>query len=204
MKSELFKHHAWLVQTLVISGGLTLVEINERWRNTEMSGGLDLPRSTFFRWKRDIYKTTGILIECRQGSYTYFISNYKDLNFDSVKIWMFQVMSLSNYLLGNLGLQNRIIFGKLTFATGVMDNLGRAMDKDQLVDIAYEYLDNRIIVAPYYIKTFIQSAFLLGKLEDGGFKWFDLGKVKEMRITETRFQMDYDPEIFAREMLNLS
>ncbi len=44
----LFKEYIWLVNTIHDAGGITLKEINEKWTATEMSGGVELSRSTFY------------------------------------------------------------------------------------------------------------------------------------------------------------
>lgn len=40
--SELFKEYIWLIDLLKTYGGITFEEINEKWVQTEMSGGVDL------------------------------------------------------------------------------------------------------------------------------------------------------------------
>lgn len=37
--STLFKEYIWLVKTIHEAGGITLADLNEQWRQTEMSGG---------------------------------------------------------------------------------------------------------------------------------------------------------------------
>ena len=46
-----FKEYIWLVNTIRKSRRITLSEINEKWVETEMSGGVELARSTFNRHK---------------------------------------------------------------------------------------------------------------------------------------------------------
>ncbi len=40
-----FKEYIWLVNTIRRAGRITLAEINERWMQTEMSGGVELARA---------------------------------------------------------------------------------------------------------------------------------------------------------------
>jgi len=46
-----FKEYIWLVNTIRKARRITLAEINERWINTEMSGGVEMARATFNRHK---------------------------------------------------------------------------------------------------------------------------------------------------------
>ena len=85
----LFKEYIWLVNTIYQAGRITLNDINKKWMKTEMSGGVELARSTFNRHKVAIADIFGICIECdRSNGYTYYIGNAEVLRKDSVQNWM--------------------------------------------------------------------------------------------------------------------
>lgn len=69
--------YIWVINTILNNGKITLKELNEKWKaNVDLSGGLDLPRQTFDRWKGSILDLFGIIIECeRRGGYKYYIEN---------------------------------------------------------------------------------------------------------------------------------
>ena len=48
-----FKEYIWLVNTIRQARRITFEEINEKWLNTDMSEGVELPRSTFLMTERD-------------------------------------------------------------------------------------------------------------------------------------------------------
>ena len=200
MNNKLFLKYEWLVNTLIKTGGLTLKEINERYKaNVDLSGGLGLPRNTLYRWRDDILDAFAVIIECDRKSKKYYVSNKKELNFEAMKLWMFQVMEFGNYLVTHVGLYKRIIMEPFTFDTGVMDGIVKAMLHFNMIDFAYEDMNNRQVVAPYYIKVHHQKAYLLGKPEDSDFKWYDLEKIHDVKILETGFKMDDNPEILAEK-----
>lgn len=58
-----FKEYIWLVNTIYKARKITLAEINERWLETEMSGGVELARTTFNRHKDAIEDIFGNLHE---------------------------------------------------------------------------------------------------------------------------------------------
>ena len=60
----LFKEYIWLVNTIYQARKITLNDINQKWMKTEMSGGVELARSTFNRHKAAIEDIFGIYIEC--------------------------------------------------------------------------------------------------------------------------------------------
>ena len=57
------KEYIWLVNTIRKARRITFAEINERWLETEMSGGVDLPRATFKRHHEAIEDSFGIFID---------------------------------------------------------------------------------------------------------------------------------------------
>ena len=46
-----FKEYIWLVNTIYHAKAITLAEINERWLKTDMSEGMEMARTTFYRHK---------------------------------------------------------------------------------------------------------------------------------------------------------
>ena len=66
-----FKEYIWLVNTIYRAGEITLVEINEKWLQTEMSEGVPLSRTTFHRHR--------IAIEEIFGRHTLFAGKLKFL-----------------------------------------------------------------------------------------------------------------------------
>ena len=82
----LFKEYIWLVGTIYRAKGITLAEINERWKRTEMSEGMDMVRATFIRHVQAVEDIFGIIIDCdRRNGYRYYISNERVLREDSVQ-----------------------------------------------------------------------------------------------------------------------
>ena len=72
----LFKEYIWLVNTIYQARNITLEDINRKWIQTEMSGGVEITRSTFIRHKNAIENIFGIYIECdRKNDYKYYIGN---------------------------------------------------------------------------------------------------------------------------------
>jgi hypothetical protein len=73
------KEYIWLVNTIRKARRITFAEINERWLETEMSGGVDLPRATFNRHNDAIEDIFGIFIDCdRQNGYKYWLNQKKN------------------------------------------------------------------------------------------------------------------------------
>ena len=99
-----------MVNTIYKARKITLVEINEKWVDTDMSGGVALARSTFNRHKDAIEDIFGIFIDCdRQNGYKYSIGNDSVLREDTIQNWMLSTLSVNNVISESLSLQNRIL-----------------------------------------------------------------------------------------------
>ncbi|MBR5743994.1 MAG: WYL domain-containing protein, partial [Muribaculaceae bacterium] len=93
----LFKEYIWLVNTIRRAKRISLAEINEKWIDTDMSGGVPFARTTFNRHKDAIEDIFGIYIDCdRRDGYKYFIGNEYVLREDSVQNWMLSTLSVNN------------------------------------------------------------------------------------------------------------
>ena len=105
-----FKEYIRLVNTIRKARRITFAEIQERWLDTDMSGGVELSRSTFARHKIAIEEMFGIYIDCDlKNGYQYFIGNEDVLRNDSVQNWMLSTLSVGNIISESLSLQDRIL-----------------------------------------------------------------------------------------------
>ena len=106
----LFKEYIWLVNTIHHAGRISLRDINKKWMRTEMSGGVELARTTFNRHKEAIEDIFGIFIDCnRRDGYRYYIGNENALREDSVQNWMLSTLTVNNIIGESLNLQHRIV-----------------------------------------------------------------------------------------------
>lgn len=61
-----FKEYIWLVKTIHTAKRITLKELSDRWRETEMSGGLELARTTFNRHKDAIEQIFAFILNATE------------------------------------------------------------------------------------------------------------------------------------------
>ena len=81
-----FKEYIWLVNTIYHVKAITFAEINECWLKTDMSEGVEMARTTFYRHKCAIEDIFGIYIECdKKNGNKYYIGNEYVLREDSVQ-----------------------------------------------------------------------------------------------------------------------
>ncbi|MBR1464895.1 MAG: hypothetical protein IJ607_00875 [Bacteroidaceae bacterium] len=102
-----------------------MAEINHKWVRTDMSGGVEMARTTFFRYKEAIQDIFGLIIECdRKNGYEYYIENEEVLEENTVQNWMLSTISISNMLNENASMQEGFGDGLGTKWEGFGDGFG--------------------------------------------------------------------------------
>ena len=57
----------WIVETIYRAHKISFEELNRRWMdNVDLSGGEEMLKRTFHKWKWNIFDTFGLSIECEK------------------------------------------------------------------------------------------------------------------------------------------
>jgi hypothetical protein len=157
-----------MVETIYMSNGITLQEINEHWTRTEMSGGMPMIRQTFNRHRKAIQDMLGINIECRtRGGYRYYIKDKESLKNNSFKSWMLDSLSINNILMDSGSLKERLLMEHIPAGKEYFQAIINAMKVNHKIKITYHKFGSAepysIVVEPYAIKVFKQRWYLLAK-----------------------------------------
>ena len=202
----IFKEYIWLVNTIYKARRITLEEINRKWVQTDMRGGLEIARSTFGRHKDAIEDIFGIFIECdRRNGYQYYIGNADVLSEDSIQNWMLSTLSVNHIISESLSLQKRILLEPIPSAKGYLERIIEAMKKKRLITIHYQKYSAKdakaYLIAPYCIKLYHRRWYLLGRYESGDFSVFSFDRIKELLISNEVFEIDegFDAEEYFSE-----
>ena len=101
----------WIVDTIYKARKITFEELNRRWRdNVDLSGGEELLKRTFHKWKWNIFDTFGLMIECETSApYRYYIENVDDMTNGSIENWLLSTYSVSNALIESKSIKDRIL-----------------------------------------------------------------------------------------------
>ena len=203
---DVFKEYIWLVNTIRKAGKISLAEINKKWRETEMSGGLDFARSTFNRHKDAIQDIFGIIIECdRKAGNKYYIGNSHVLEEDSVQNWMISTLTVNNMLSESKTMRERILLESVPSEGEYLQMIIEAMQKSLRVAIDYQKYTaaapRHFTIEPYCLKLFRQRWYLLAHFhrdatpERAGadyFGIFSLDRIKHLEITDIEFKVNED------------
>lgn len=166
--SVLFRQYLWMVETIYRSNGITFQEFNERWVNTEISGGIPMIRQTFDRHRRAIQDMFGINIECRtKGGYRYYIEDKDLLKNNHFKSWMLDTLSISNILMDCGVLKDRLLLEHIPAGKEYFQTIVKAMKMNHKIRITYRKFGQAepytLAVEPYAIKGFKQRWYLLAQ-----------------------------------------
>lgn len=206
-----FKEYIWLVKTIHIAKRITLRELNERWRETEMSGGLELARTTFNRHKAAIEEIFGIYIECdRKDHFRYFIGNDHVLKEDSIQNWMLSTLSVNNTISECRSLHENIMLETIPTEGEELTNIIDALKANKVLSITYKKYSSSIekiyVVEPYCIKLFHRRWYLLCKKRDTGeYRTLSFDRMIEISATNQKFEKDdiFNAELYYKDYFGI-
>ena len=192
-----FKEYIWLVNTIYQAKAITLAEINRRWMQTEMSGGIEMARTTFYRHKNAIEDIFGIYIDCdKKNGNKYFIGNEQVLGEDSIQNWMLSTLSVSSLLTESMSLNERILLDNVPSGGEKLNMVIKAMKESKKISITYRryggHATRTFDLEPYCVKLFCQRWYMLGRFADRGLATFSLDRMLEVKMSNEKFKFDDD------------
>ena len=183
MSKNQINKYVWLVETLYKAKKITLKEINRRWLETDLSEGLEIPRRTFHAWKNTVEDMFGLVIMCdKSNGDRYYIENREALEDDGLQRWLLNSMSVSNTLLENKSLSDRILLENIPSGQDFLDTVMVAMKKSKVLEITYKGYwrehESTFRVATYCVKLFRQRWYLVGNsVYEGKIRIYSLDRV---------------------------
>ena len=193
----LFKEYIWLVNIIYHAGKITFAEINEKWLRTEMSGGVEIARTTFNRHKDAIEDIFGIIIDCdKKDGFKYYIANKSVLHEDTIQNWMLSSMTVHTAVQEGVSLQKRILLEEIPSGYKYLQPILEAMKSNHCISFAYQkYNDAEAktysVAEPYCLKLYKQRWYLLTRINQQ-FRTFSLDRIKSIDISAETFQLDKD------------
>ena len=88
-----FKKQIWILNQLLESGGLTYLELRERWMCSSLNDQQTmLAKRTFENYRKNIEETFGVDIICDASrGYQYRVERNDDLINDRIKAWLLSI-----------------------------------------------------------------------------------------------------------------
>lgn len=193
----LFKEYIWLVNTIYQAGKISFAKINEQWLRTEMSGGVEIARTTFNRHKDAIGDIFGIIIDCdKKDGFKYYIANKSVFREDTIQNWMLSAMSVHTAVQEGISIQKRIVLEEIPSGYKYLQPILEAMKSDHCISFTYQkYNDAETktypVAEPYCLKLYRQRWYLLTRINQQ-FRTFSLDRIKSLNISTEPFLFDKD------------
>lgn len=191
-----FKEYIWLVNTIYEAKAISFAEINERWLKTDMSEGVEMARTTFYRHKCAIEDIFGIYIDCdKKNGNRYYIGNEYVLREDSVQNWMLSTLSVGNMVEESQSLHNRILLEHVPSGGEKLQQVIKAMKENRMISLTYcRYgsSDKTYTLAPYCVKLFRQRWYLVARFEGSMFKTYSFDRIESVELLDEKFKIDED------------
>ena len=204
----IFQEYVWLVNTIHQAGRISFEEINKRWISTEMSGGVEMSRSTFNRHRDDILDVFGIIIECdKKDGFRYYIDNEEVLEEDSIQNWMLSTISVNSILAESKSVHDRIVLESIPSNGEFLYRFIEAMKRSLRIKVTYRKYgkDTTSVttVDPYFVKLIKKRWYGIVKFpeDDGYFFIIAFDRIVDLAFTEEKFtyRKDFDPQGYFKD-----
>lgn len=189
----------WIIETIYNVRKITFEDLNRKWMdNIDLSGGEEMLKRTFHKWKRNILDTFGLVIECEKTApYRYYIENAVDMKHNSIENWLLSTYSVCNSLIESKSIKDRIILADVPSGREYLDPIIGAMKKNQYIHITYyNYWKGETknhYLMPLCVKLFRQRWYMVGRT------WpvmndivFSLDRLRDFRLSSHTFEFPDD------------
>lgn len=207
----LLNKYIWIVDTLQRYGRLTLAQLNDKWKASEVSGGDPLPRRTFMTYRNSIEEMFNINIYCDKSSYEYYIADDEDHN--ARLDWMLDAMSISGTLQNSQNVAGRIILEDVPSARHHLPIVIDALKQNLAIKFSYMSYTraNRnegTVIRPYFVKIFKQLWYVIGyNIKDMKIKTYALDRMSDLTILADKpFTMPegFSPQEFFKDCFGIT
>ena len=208
----IFQEYVWLVNTIHQAGRISFDDINKRWLKTEMSGGVELSRSTFNRHRDDILDVFGIIIECdKKDGFRYYIDNEEVLDEDSIQNWMLSTISVNSILAESKSVHDRIVLESIPSNGEFLYRFIEAMKRSVRIKVTYRKYgkDTTSVttVDPYFVKLIKKRWYGIVKFpeDDGYFFIIAFDRIVDLALTPEKFtyRKGFDPQGFFKDSFGI-
>ena len=202
--AQIFHQYIWIINTLRAYKRLTFEELNRKWQAGEVTDGNALQRSSFNRHRDAILDMFGIIIDCDQKDYKYYISNLEVLNDDSVERWLFSTLTVHGVLADSAAVKERVVLENVPAGEEYLETIIRAIRTDHRLHMGYQKFGTEgyvKTVCPYALKLFHQRWYLLAKNDEDQMRIYALDRMTMMELADETFEMpeDFSPQAYFSE-----
>lgn len=197
-----FKHNVWIVNALRKYKRLRLSEMNELWIAEEVAGGNPLPRSSFNKYRADIWDMFGLNIECDK-THHYFISNPSAIESDQTKQWLLSNLTTGLTLKESSTIKDSVLLEEVPAGYEFIPVILQAIKQTRMINMGYQKFGFEPYtkpVDPYAVKLFHQRWYMLADNHER-MSIYSLDRMLSAKITDSRFHRptDFSPAAYFAE-----
>lgn len=218
MVTLLLKRYLWLVDTLrKYPEGLTLVNINERWTESELyrdCGETEIDRRTFYNHRIAISEQFGIDIETiKAGPYSRYKIDKDSLNHNQTLDWLLSTMATENLITQSRNLSDKILLEPADKGDVHLNVITEALRVNLILEIDYQSFHvgspnhRSILIAPLALKMFRRRWYLLSRtLGTNELRLYALDRLTKCLLTDKFFDypIDFKPEYYFTNYFGVS
>ncbi len=197
----------WIVDTLLRSGGLSLRELNDRWKNSSLCEKSDTVRfheRTFARYKDFIADEYNIDIEYSSVTNKYHITNRDEVKHNALYTYLLSAFRVAELNTQALKHRDKLMLEPVPTGVEHLAAILQAIDKGYTVQFDYtSYYKPEPIrdweVIPCFLRIFEGRWYLIAELTDhSSTRRLALERISGLRITGNRVEpsSDITPEEF--------
>ena len=201
MTDKIYAKYMWLISTIYDAGKISFEDIACKWDNAYINDlRQPLKLRTFHNHRNAIMMQFGIMIECQRGTNLYYIANPDALERDSINQWLLDSFSVSNTLMSNKNLNDRILLEDIPSGRHHLDVITSAMQENRQMLIDYEdFFGNRnegLLIEPYCLKMFKRRWYVIANMPSTEVRRFGLDRILKAELTDKTFlyPKDFSPK----------
>ena len=192
MTDRLYAKYMWLISTIYDAGKISFEDIASKWNNAHIN-----ELRTFHNHRNAILMQFGVVIECQRGSNLYYIDNPDALENDSINQWLLDSFAVSNLLMDNRSISDRIILEEVPSGRYYLEIITSAMRDNHQIVIDYEdFFGNTIQglkINPYFIRLFKRRWYVMALVLPGKeIHRFGLDRIKHIEVLDAKFSYPKD------------
>jgi hypothetical protein len=197
MTKDLFKKYIWIISTIYNNGRISLKDLNDKWINSYLSDGKEIPRKTFHNQRIKIEEVFDVNIECDRSSNEYYIENSDDIEKDKIRSWLLNTFALKNLVHESDKIKDRIIPEANPSGQKFLAIIVEAMRDNKILHATYKGFlkgkESSFEFEAYFVKVFKQRWYVIGRsLYYDKIMVYALDRFSKLSLTEKSYDLPTD------------
>ena len=223
MAKNLFARYLWEINTLYERGNITLIELNQLYRDSYLYDEADeearlerrtsandddgaIPRRTWDNHRREIETIFDVNIECRKSDNTYYIDDDEGYMASKMTHMVCNHFAVKNMLGEAKNLKQRVLYEDIPSGFNHLTIIIQAMRENKVLNITYQSFVREDVTQfclhPYCLKVFKLRWYVVGWQEPtSDIRIYSLDRISNIEILKKKFKMptDFDAQEYFED-----